>query len=448
MFKADISPIKKGIKTYVICIVFGLIFIGCFFLVSGNSNKKVKEYSKTTATDIDKNCESKTSVTVSDEGSSVNSSNLCRPIYYFEVDGKDYACKSSTGVDKKLIKTDNRTVYYNPSDPTKCMTGADLSSNKFVYIFLALGALVAGYGIALIVKTSMRIKAVKQLEQTGTLFKHVRYELVNSNIQVGNKVIQKPVVNLTLPNNQQVNLKGDALFGNSPGNREYVDVLIDLNNPTKNYYIGFDIQVIGNGPNQIFDLVVPVLPVEPPAPAPVQAPAPGQPTGIAPLLGTVSSPNEQIIEESTVQAPPQPTIKIVEQQGTEPTQRVVPNIVQEQAEKRKAEREAAQQIQQQPPVSPEMMAPAVEIPGVNAPAEAPVTPAPVAAPQTPAEEPAVVIPGVNDQPAPAPQPIQEQPVVQVPITPAAPPQPEVIPVNPVIAPEDPVVGDQTQFPQQ
>ena len=441
MFKADLSPIKKGIKTYVLSIIIGLLFIGVFIFINVNSQNKIKEYSKATATDIDKNCENKTEVTVSDGGTSVNSSNLCRPIYTFEVDGREYTCKSSTGVDKKLINTSNKTVYYDPSDPSKCLTGADVSSNKFLYIVLAIGVLVLGYGIALIVKTSMRIKAVKQLEQTGTLFKHVKYQLANTNIQVGRRIIQKPIVDLTLPNNQIVNLKGDARYDNNLGNSEYVDVLIDLNNPTKNYYIDYEIQVIGNGPNQIFDLAAPVAPPPPPAPEPIPEPAPGQPTGIAPLLGTVSSPAEQIIETT-----PTPTIKVLEQHNEQPTGRVVPNIVQELAEKRKAEAEAeAMQIQQS--VSPEMMAPAVEIPGVTVPAAAPA-PAPVQAPQTPAEEPAVVIPGVNDQPVPQPAPAPvEQPVVPIPITPAAPPQPEVIPVNPVIAPEDPVVSDQTKFPQ-
>ena len=88
MFKADLSPIKKSIKTYVLSIIIGLLFIGVFIFINVNSQSKIKEYSKATATDIDKNCENKTEVTVSDGGTSVNSSNLCRPIYTFEVDGR------------------------------------------------------------------------------------------------------------------------------------------------------------------------------------------------------------------------------------------------------------------------------------------------------------------------------------------------------------------------
>ncbi len=419
MFKIDSSYIKKSFKYYIIFIFIGLVVIsiGIFLMFSGN--KKQKEFdSTTTATNIEKNCENKTEVNIGEGGTSVNHSNLCHPTYTFEVEGKEYTCQSSTGVSKILLKDNKNKVFYDSKNPENCMTEADTASQPFFYmIMIGLGSLFLLIGIFQLIKGTSRIKAIDKLKQIGILFKNLPYELKAGNLQVGNRKTMCTVVNVPLPNNTTIKLKGDSRF-DFDSSKKYIDVLVDLNNPKKNFFIDYDIEYTGDDPNRVIDLNPETKKEEPPKEE--------QPVSEKPKM-----PIDPILEEKTIAIPTiaAGAVPIPLKTEPEPPSSGTPSIV-------NAFSSNNATPTSNEPVSADMLEPAVLIPGVNSPEEASVQQAPAneTTPNQIGDEPAVIIPGVNDGTEPAPAPVAEPAPVAVTPTPV-PQAPVAQPVaTPVAAP--------------
>lgn len=110
-----------------------------------------------------------------------------------------------------------------------------------------------GLSIPNIIKMNKKIEMVKQLNNTGVLFKNVPYTLVRSNIKVNRVRLRKPVLNFYLPGGIPIKLEGDprhdTAFIEPTG---VIDVIIDPNDTTK-YYIDFNINRIeGNRPSDYY----------------------------------------------------------------------------------------------------------------------------------------------------------------------------------------------------
>ena len=127
------------VKSGIIIIVVGLLFVGAGIFIKVRTDNKLKELDGVTkATEIDENC--------SEEVDSEGNKTVCHPIYTFEVDGTTYQCKSeSTG--GTIVNKNKNKVFYDTKDPENCMTEFEKSSSWFVYLIIAVGVLVVGLGI-------------------------------------------------------------------------------------------------------------------------------------------------------------------------------------------------------------------------------------------------------------------------------------------------------------
>lgn len=232
MYNINYDNVKSGKNIYILFFIIGFIVLIVFgFIIVSNSLKKASLDSVVEAKLIVPNCH------YNSEGTE-----MCSPIYYYEVEGIEYQCitngSSSTSVDNNKNK-----VYYNSNKPNSCLNEYDESSFSFVYVILLLLSigfiLVGGFNIR---KINKKIKKMKYLEQHGTLFKGLQYRLERTGIVVNNRDILAPVIDFILPNSSSpITLKGDARFdGILSDNDGLVDLLIDIND-TDNYYIDFNI---------------------------------------------------------------------------------------------------------------------------------------------------------------------------------------------------------------
>ena len=73
------------------------------------------------------------------------------PIYYYEVDGIEYACPSNSSSSSRP-KTDNVNVYYDSKNPEDCMTDYSKSVTKYMYIGVFIGVILTIVGVAIIMK--------------------------------------------------------------------------------------------------------------------------------------------------------------------------------------------------------------------------------------------------------------------------------------------------------
>jgi hypothetical protein len=177
---------------------------------------------------------------------------MYKSIYYYNVDGREYKCSSSVSTGFEPIK-ENKTVYFDSNNPSKCVT-EDSKSMGFLWLLALLIPIVFIItGIVGILKINKRLKLIKELNKNGKLIKNLPYRLEDSNFSVNNVPLQKPVIDYTLPNGITITLYGDTRhdkkYYDSDGK---VDLIIDENNP-ENYYIDFEInRLSGNLPNDYY----------------------------------------------------------------------------------------------------------------------------------------------------------------------------------------------------
>lgn len=120
-------------------------------------------------------------------------------------------------------------------------------------LIIVLPVVFLGLSIPNIIKTNKKIEMVKQLNNTGVLFKNVPYTLVRSNIKINKVRLRKPVLNFYLPGGVPIKLEGDPRHDTAliePTG--FIDVVIDSNDTTK-YYIDFNInRIAGNRPEDYY----------------------------------------------------------------------------------------------------------------------------------------------------------------------------------------------------
>lgn len=236
MFDIDINNVKKGRRFYYIFLFIGILFFIIFGAIYVSNVKKLNSLDSTTLS-------TKVEVTsyIDDEGSRMYS-----PVYYYEVNGQSYSCSSSASSSNNP-GTENKTVYYDSSNPSRCMSEYSKSSNTFIFIFLAIPVIFVIVAIVNIRKVNKKIKTIKELNQNGKLVKNLPYRLENSGIVVNNVPVERPVIDYRLSTGEYVTLYGeprhDRKYADADG---MVDLLIDESNP-KNYFIDFEInRLTGN----------------------------------------------------------------------------------------------------------------------------------------------------------------------------------------------------------
>lgn len=243
MYDINVKNVKKGSKFYYIflgCGIFNLLLFGVFGVSTIVELSKLDSKTLSISVNVKSHYD--------DEGNKMYS-----PIYYYEVDGQQYSCRSSASSSKNP-GTQNKTVYYDSKNPSNCMNEYSKSSNFIIMlIFLILSVPLIIIGVINIKKVNKRVKVIKELNQTGKLVKNLPYRLGNTGMTVNNVPIKRPVVDYTLSSGSTITLYGDPRH-----DRKYydadgmVDLLIDENNPD-NYFIDFEInRLSGNLPQDYY----------------------------------------------------------------------------------------------------------------------------------------------------------------------------------------------------
>lgn len=233
--------LKKARGTMGIGIIFALA--GLFFLVImvgvfiSSFNKKNSLDSETKATNItwEEHYDS-------DDGTTYS------PNYEYKVNGTIYVCKSSTS---SSTKSGNGTVYYDSSNPGRCMTDFDDNTNGFLFIFLLLPMIFIIVGGLQIKKSIVKTKITKNLASNGVLVKNIPYRLIDSNITVNNNRLKCISTTYKFPDGVLREIKSEPLSGNILSDADGMcDMLYDPNN-YDNYFIDFGITPTGQGNPQI-----------------------------------------------------------------------------------------------------------------------------------------------------------------------------------------------------
>lgn len=120
---------KSKVIVYLCAIVFGVLGVYLTFF-AGNTDKYD---SQTSAYKIEPN-----------ESYDSEDGTIYRPIYYFKVDGRDYECKTNSGSSSYPNEKKN-TVYYDSTDPSKCITEYEKSTSKFGGIVCLIATAVIVY---------------------------------------------------------------------------------------------------------------------------------------------------------------------------------------------------------------------------------------------------------------------------------------------------------------
>lgn len=238
MYDINTKNVKKGKNIMFIFLAFGIFFfIVILYVYIFNINKLNSLDSSVLSSSVDIKSH------VNDEGNTMYSA-----VYYYEVNGKQYSCGSSSS-SSMSPSTENKTVYYDSNNPSNCMSESAKKDNYIILAFLLLPILFIVIAVLGIRKVNKRVKAIELLNQNGKLIKGLSYRLENTGTVVNNVPIQRPVVDYTLPSGSVITLYGDPRNDKKLSDADgKVDLLIDENNPN-NYYIDFEInRLTGNLP--------------------------------------------------------------------------------------------------------------------------------------------------------------------------------------------------------
>lgn len=242
MYDINFKNTRKGNSIYLIFLFVGIVLMIAFGLVIISSNNKLKNLDSTvTSSRVE------ISTYKSEKGGIMYS-----PIYYYEVEGIEYACPSNSSSSSRP-KTDNVNVYYDSKNPEDCMTDYSKSVTKYMYIGVFIGVILTIVGVAIIIKSEKKIKKIKELNKYGKLVKNLPYRLEASGITVNNVRIQRPVVDYTLSSGVKITLYGDPRMDRKVADADgMVDLIIDENDPN-NYFIDFEInRLTGNLPTDYY----------------------------------------------------------------------------------------------------------------------------------------------------------------------------------------------------
>lgn len=236
MYDISTQNIEKGRIVWLILFSIGLIFLVILvniFLFGYFKFKKMDSETLSTNVVVDSHYDDEDILMYS-------------KTYYYSVDGISYSCASKSS-SSTYPNTDNKTIYYESSNPKKCVSEEENKINYILLLFviLPLGAIVSS--IINFRKINKRLDVIKRLNQTGKLVKNLPYHLVDTGIIVNNRNIKKIVVDYTLPSGSIVKLSSDFRYDNKTSDSDgLVDLVIDEKD-CSNYFIDFEInRITGN----------------------------------------------------------------------------------------------------------------------------------------------------------------------------------------------------------
>lgn len=232
MYNINYKNIKKGNLIPGIILVVGLIVLVILlgiYISFKNKEKMMDSWVMSYDVSVQSHYD--------DEGSILYS-----PVYYYDVNGTKYECRSNSS-SSIYPSTDNKVVYYEKDNPANCISDYSKKTSKVILACLIIPTILIGVSVYLFVKTAKRINKVKELNQKGKLIKGLPYQYVASGISVNGYNLPSPVVEYTLPTGETVSLKGEPRYDykNLPTD-SVIDLLIDENNPD-NYFIDFNIAI-------------------------------------------------------------------------------------------------------------------------------------------------------------------------------------------------------------
>lgn len=242
MFDINTKNVKKGKNIFYIFLAAGLLFL---IIIGGIFVSSIVKLNSLDSTVLSEHVEIKSYI--DDEGTTMYS-----PVYYYSVNGERYTCGSNSSSSHNP-GTQNKTVYYDSKNPSKCMTEYSKSSNFILLAFMIIPIIFILVAVINIRKVNKRIKAILELNNKGKLIKNLPYRLENTGTVINGVPIQKPVVDYTLSTGTQITLYGDPRNDKKQYDADgMVDLLIDESNPD-NYYIDFEInRLSGNLPQDYY----------------------------------------------------------------------------------------------------------------------------------------------------------------------------------------------------
>ena len=178
MYKVNYKNIyrlrKQAIKIFVSAIIFTLVLMGIFIssVVKNNKlNGEVLSYK------VDLNLKG----------------DMYSPIYYYNVDGKEYTCRSSYSSNIKP-SSENEIIKYDLNNPEDCLSPYSKTGGVII-LFLAMVPLVFIVGGYKQLKSiNLRIKDIKYLEEHGKLIKNIPCELRLKRVKA-RRYYYSPIIN-------------------------------------------------------------------------------------------------------------------------------------------------------------------------------------------------------------------------------------------------------------
>ena len=175
MYDINTKNVKNGKKIFLFFLIVGIIFM---IIIGKVVFSNILKYKSLDASILSTKVEINSYY--NDEGTL-----LYEPTYYYNVNGKDYFCTSSTSSSINP-GTNNKTVYYDSKNPTNCLTEYSKSNNIFLLIFMILPIIFIFIGIINMIKINKRVRIINELNQKGKLIKNLKYHLENSDITINN----------------------------------------------------------------------------------------------------------------------------------------------------------------------------------------------------------------------------------------------------------------------
>ena len=169
------------------------------------------------------------------KSSSGSTLRMYSPVFFYNVDGKEYSCSTGSASSVKPSLEGNK-IFYNSKNPKSCISEYDFKQNCIsvgIFFIVALPGFIIGLFVLL--KAIAKSNKNKDLAQHGQLIKDIPCKIVPSNITYNGS--KGYIIELEYEGNK---LKSETKF-DIDIRRTTADLLIDPLNH-KNYFIGFDIK--------------------------------------------------------------------------------------------------------------------------------------------------------------------------------------------------------------
>ena len=124
------------IKNGIICIIFGLVFLGFSFLMQKSDENRMQNLDRNTF-----------SIETSYRVERNSDTTMYSPLYTYMVNGKKYVCKSNFSSSIKPSK-EPRKIFYNSQMPEDCFAERGKQENALFTVFKIVPILLIILGVA------------------------------------------------------------------------------------------------------------------------------------------------------------------------------------------------------------------------------------------------------------------------------------------------------------